>query len=545
VAAWRSRASAAAAFAAGALAALTAISVSELLAGLLAGAPSLVTVVGDLVIDLQPPGAKDLVVSLFGENDKAALLIGILIAALLIGGILGVAARPRFGVAVAGFGAAGLAGLVAALAQPLTDPLLAVVTSVLAVGAGLLVLRLLLGAAEPRPAAAGPLASPGPGEGLVLAPGTPTGPPAVSGDGRAVAAMPDWDRRRFLLLGGGVVAGSLAAGLVGRSLLERRPAGAPPVAALPQPEVTVPAAPELASFDVPGLTPIVVPNDRFYRIDTALVSPRVDAGSWTLTVKGMVEQEVTLGYEDLAAMPLIEQYVTIACVSNEVGGNLVGNALWTGVDLRSVLDMAGVAPEATQIVGRSVDGFTAGFPTAWAMDASRQPMIALGMNGEPLPVDHGYPARLIIPGLYGYVSATKWLKEIELTTWEAFDGYWVPLGWAKEAPILTQSRIDVPQRGATVQPGTVAIAGVAWAPDRGISRVEVRIDDGPWQPAEITQPLADAAWVQWKLAWAADPGSHRITVRATDGTGEAQTDEQTRPAPDGARGHHSIEVRVA
>jgi DMSO/TMAO reductase YedYZ molybdopterin-dependent catalytic subunit len=291
-----------------------------------------------------------------------------------------------------------------------------------------------------------------------------------------------------------------------------------------------------------------MPNDKFYRIDTALVSPRVDADTWQLKVKGLVDREVTLTYEDLRSMPLFEQYVTIACVSNEVGGRLVGNALWTGVDLRDVLDMAGVQPDADQIVGRSVDDFTAGFPTQWAMDPERRPMIAIGMNGQPLPVDHGFPARLIIPGLYGYVSATKWLKEIELTTLDAFDGYWVPLGWAKEAPILTQSRIDTPRNGAGLTGGqTVPIAGVAWAPDRGVSGVEVSIDGEPWQSAELSDPLNDATWVQWKLPWTLPGagGRHRIQVRATDGNGDVQTAEMTPPAPDGARGYHTIDVSVS
>jgi DMSO/TMAO reductase YedYZ molybdopterin-dependent catalytic subunit len=243
-------------------------------------------------------------------------------------------------------------------------------------------------------------------------------------------------------------------------------------------------------------------------------------------------------------MPLFEQYVTIACVSNRVGGDLVGNALWTGVRLKDVLEAAGVQAGATQIVGRSVDGFTVGFPTAWAMSPDREPMIAIGMNREPLPANHGFPARLIVPGLYGYVSATKWLAEIQLTTREAVDGYWVPLGWAKDAPILTQSRIDVPASGEKVPAGATMIAGVAWAPDRGVAKVEVRMDDGPWQAASITRPISKAAWVQWTLAWTASAGRRSIEVRATDDTGDIQTDQVTDPAPDGARGHHRIFINV-
>ena len=282
---------------------------------------------------------------------------------------------------------------------------------------------------------------------------------------------------------------------------------------------------QAASLAVDGITPIVMPNDRFYRIDTALVVPRVDVATWSVKVTGMVDHEISLTYDQLTALPIFEQYVTIACVSNEVGGDLVGNALWRGVHLRDVLAKAGVQAGATQIVGRSVDGFTVGFPTDWAMDPARDPMIAVGMNGEPLPVEHGFPARLIVPGLYGYVSATKWLAEIELTTLEAFDAYWVPLGWAKKAPILTQSRIDVPHDGAAVAVGPVVIAGVAWAPDRGIAKVEVRVDDGAWLPATLSAPISKATWVQWRLGWDATAGDHTIEVRATDGRGEVQTDQ--------------------
>jgi len=514
-----------AAFIGGGLAAALGIAVAELIAGLAAGAPSLVIAIGDLVIENQPPGAKELIVELFGTNNKLALNVGIVLATLLVAGLLGVAGRRRWGVPVAGFVMAGAVGLVSALAQSLTDPSLAVVTVVVAIGAALAALRPMLRATGPRWA------------------GSAGRDPA----GAAAGQMPDWDRRRFLQISGGVAVGSLVLGVVGRNLLDHRPGGAVAGTTLPTAAGPGPQVPAAASLDVEGITPIVTPNESFYRIDTALVTPRVDVGDWQLTVKGLVDREVLLTYQQLSELPLFEQFVTIACVSNEVGGRLVGNALWTGVDLREVLDMAGVQPEATQIVGRSVDGFTAGFPTSWAMDPERRPMIALGMNGAPLPLDHGYPARLIIPGLYGYVSATKWLSEIELTTWEAFDGYWIPRGWAKEAPILTQSRIDVPRNGSTVEAGaSVAIAGVAWAPDRGVSAVEVSIDDGDWQAARLSTPLTDATWVQWSLPWVAGPtGAHTIRVRATDGPGEVQTDEVTSPAPDGARGHHSVVVTVA
>jgi hypothetical protein len=268
----------------------------------------------------------------------------------------------------------------------------------------------------------------------------------------------------------------------------------------------------------------------------------VSTAGWTLRIHGMVDRETVLTWDELIGLPMFEQYVTISCVSNEVGGRLVGNAKWAGVRLRDVLEIAGVQAGATQLVGRAVDGWTAGMPAAWVMDPSREPMIALKMNDEPLPPAHGYPARLIVPGLYGYVSATKWLMDLELTTLEAFDGYWVPLGWAKEAPILTQSRIDTPR--GHVPAGQVPIAGIAWAPDRGVSRVEVGID-GVWGEARLSTPISAATWVQWVFDWVATPGRHMVEVRATDGAGQVQTATRTRPAPDGARGWDSISIEVA
>jgi DMSO/TMAO reductase YedYZ molybdopterin-dependent catalytic subunit len=497
---------------AGAVAAGVALGTSELLAGLLPGGSSLIAAVGQVAIDLQPPGAKDFVVGLFGTNDKLAFELFIVGVGVVIGGLLGLVAVRRYGLAALGFGAFGAIGFLASLADPLTNPAITVVSAVVAVSAGLWTLGWLLGQA--------------PGE----------GPSPM---------MPDWSRRSFLLRAGGVGIGAVAAGVAGRGLLERQrmaPVGSGP-AVPPASETVPPLLPEAdLSPSVPGLTPIVMPNDRFYRIDTALLTPIVDTAGWSLRIHGLVDRETTLTWEELIGLPMIEQYVTIACVSNEVGGNLVGNAKWTGVRLREVLDLAGVQPAATQLVGRSVDGWTAGMPTAWVMDPAREPMIALKMNDEALPPAHGYPARLIVPGLYGYVSATKWLKELELTTLEAFDGYWVPLGWAKEAPILTQSRIDTP-RGGRVAAGRVPVAGIAWAPDRGIARVEVGVD-GVWSEARLSRPISGATWVQWVYEWTATPGRHTIQVRATDGTGETQTEQRSRPAPDGARGWDGVIVDV-
>ncbi|WP_250447546.1 molybdopterin-dependent oxidoreductase, partial [Actinotalea sp. C106] len=312
---------------------------------------------------------------------------------------------------------------------------------------------------------------------------------------------------------------------------------------LPRPARPAPPVPDDADLALAGLTPLFIANDDFFRIDTALTVPQVDPTLWSLEVRGMVGQPFTLTYEDLLAMPQVEADITLACVSNEVGGGLVGNARWQGVPLRTLLDQAGVQAGATQLLGRSVDGFTAGFPTELALEVE-DAIVALGMNGEPLPAVHGYPARLMIPGLYGYVSATKWLSVIELTTFEDEVGYWIPRGWAREGPVKTQSRIDVPRPSSTVRAGLQAVAGVAWAPTRGIGRVEVSIDDGPWVEARLAAPLDVDCWRQWVHEWDATPGRHVLVVRATDGDGTTQTDRRTPVAPDGASGHHTVEVVV-
>jgi DMSO/TMAO reductase YedYZ molybdopterin-dependent catalytic subunit len=312
-------------------------------------------------------------------------------------------------------------------------------------------------------------------------------------------------------------------------------------AALPAPSEAV-VAPSTGMFTDRGLTPYITPNADFYRIDTALRSPRVDASGWSLNLSGLVDDGFSIDYDELLAMDSVSLPVTIQCVSNEVGGNLVGTAIWQGVPLADLLDRAGVRPDAQQVVGRSVDGFTAGFPLSDALDG-RTALVAYAMNGEPLPRDHGYPARLIVGGLYGYVSATKWLQSIELTTWDDFDGYWIPRGWSKLGPIKTASRIDVPSGSVTA--GDVAVAGVAWAPGRGISRVEVQVDDGEWVECDLASSASDETWVQWRYVWPATAGSHRLRVRATDGAGEVQTMETAPPAPDGASGYHTRTVQVS
>jgi DMSO/TMAO reductase YedYZ molybdopterin-dependent catalytic subunit len=511
---------------AGAVAIGAALALGELIAGVMPGVPSPLLAVARFIVDIQPPGAKEVVVALFGTADKLAFQVFIVLVALGVGAYLGRIWPKRTDLAatvVVGFTGA---GFLASLREPDVVPALSIAAAGVQAIVGIFLLRRLASLA-------------------VVA--------STAGDQpRRKAtrdAMPDWSRRSLLQAGGALAIGSVAAGTLGRMLLEKQRAPAIATGGIPTAPVPalLPSGADLRTTDVAtsALSPIVAPNDRFYRIDTAFIAPTVDRDTWRLKVTGLVDHPVELTYAELTALPIIEQFVTIACVSNEVGGDLVGNAKWTGVALRDVLAMAGVQANADQLVGRSVDGFTAGMPVEWVMDPSRVPMIAVAMNDAPLPREHGYPARLIIPGLYGYVSATKWLAELELTRFDTFEGFWVPRGWAAKAPILTQSRIDVPAFGAQVAAGRTPIAGVAWAPDRGITGVELSIDRGAWVPAKLSTPISKATWVQWLYDWDATAGSHTIEVRATDGNGEVQTDAHSAPAPDGARGHHTIQVSVA
>ena len=500
---------------AGAVAVAVTLGVAELAAGLIAAAASPVIAVGDTVIDLVPGWLKDLAIALFGQSDKAALIMGMLLVALGAGALVGAAARKRFAVAVGAFAVFGLVGVAAATEDPRAS--LGASALVVAIGAavGLAALRWLLAT--------------GPSQAV-----------QYSAGGR----RPDRaGRRRFLrLAGSGLVLAGLGA-VSGRWLRTRT------VAALSRERLAVPAVartavaePAGSDLGIAGLEPFTTPAADFYRIDTSLSPPRVDVETWRLKVTGMVDRPLSWSFDDLVGQGLEEHWTTLCCVSNEVGGRLISNARWGGVLLRDVLDLAGVQVGATQIVGRSVDGWTGGFPTAVAQDG-RPAMIAVTMNGDPLPVAHGFPARLVVPGLYGYVSATKWLSEIQLTTWEDFDGYWVPRGWSKEGPVKTQSRIDVPRPG-TVKPGKVAVAGVAWAQQRGIDRVEVQVDDGPWNEARLGEVPTIDTWRQWVWEWDATPGSHVLQVRATDADGATQTAERRPVQPDGATGYHRVLVQV-
>jgi DMSO/TMAO reductase YedYZ molybdopterin-dependent catalytic subunit len=484
---------------------------AELAAALAPDGRSLVVAVGDAVIDLSPGFVERFAISTLGSADKPFLLASILLVSALLGAKLGQVGVRHFGLAAAGLSAMMAVGVAASLADPQSTAVSSLVGGLAGAAAGIGTLWVLRGA----------IAAPGaPGEAPVRSPG-------------AAAAV---DRRRFLGLA--VAAGAVAAlGAYGGRLLSQRERVAEirRSITIPRPATAAQAIPAGADLQIPGLAPLVVPNDDFYRIDTALLVPQVDPAHWSLEVTGMVERPFRLTYEELLSLPQLEAYVTLACVSNEVGGELVGNALWQGVRLRDLLDRARPRREATQVLGRSVDGFTAGFPIEAAFDVEAA-MVAIAMNGEPLPVSHGFPARIVVPGLYGYVSATKWLSRIELTRFDEVDGYWIPRGWAKEGPIKTQSRIDV------VRPDV--IAGVAWAPTRGIERVEVRVDDGPWREATLAAALDLDSWRQWRLAWQPEPGTHELAVRATDGTGTTQTEERTDVAPDGATGWHTVGVTV-
>ena len=549
----------------------------ELMEGAFESIPSLVVAVSELLSDYTPGDVVRFSIANFGASQKTLLAVGIVVVSLALGGALGrFAASGRLRVTLAGFALFGLLGGWAAARNPISPALgswiVGLAAAVLAAGSTLLVVRLasrraVAAASEPE-ATADATVAPGPSE---AAPPEAPGRPAVTGTTR---------RSFFYAAGAGAAAVAMVGigrGLRGQSAAEQfleanalRTAPTTEPQAVPASTTTTtepqavpasttstaapqPAGPsvqeQLAALDtldddVAGISSYVTPNDGFYRIDTAFGRvPQVDPGDWRLRFTGMVDNPYEISFDEIQAMDLSDHVITLSCVSNEVGGNLVGNAVWTGVPLSVLLDRAGVQPGADQVVGRSVDDWTAGFPTDVVYDG-RNAILAIGMNDEFLPTRHGFPARLVVAGLYGYVSAVKWLEEINLTTWEGFDGYWVPRGWSKEGPMKTQSRIDVPGGRGLVAGQATPIAGIAWAPTRGIERVEVNIDDEGWLPCTLGEAVGDESWVQWHREWTPTAGRHRIQVRATDGDGMTQGERPVPPAPNGAEGWHTVNVNV-
>ncbi|WP_422386387.1 molybdopterin-dependent oxidoreductase [Cryobacterium psychrotolerans] len=471
--------------------------------------------IGALIIDLSPAWLKDLVISLFGTADKAVLIVCVGLAAALLSAVAGVLEfrRPPAGRVIAiVFGSLAVFAAVTRANATAIDALPSVVAMV--VTAVLITVFATKFRVRPAPAEAD----------------------------QAAGAI---DRRRFLAWTG-VSAGVGILAAVGGQLLQAGARAADAARArltLPAPAVPAAPIPAGASVDVPGLAPLITPNDAFYRIDTALRVPRIDASQWTLKVTGMVENEIEIDFVELLALPLEESTTTLACVSNEVGGDLIGNATWLGYPIRKLLARARPTSDADMVLSRSQDGWTASTPLD-ALTDDRNAILAVGMNGVALPLEHGYPVRMVVPGLYGYVSATKWVVELKLTRFDREVAYWSTRGWSERGPIKLSSRIDVPRAGAPVASGPVTVAGVAWAQHTGIRAVEVQVDDGDWNTATLADAISADTWRQWKWSWDAPAGEHTLRVRATDADGLVQTSARRAVAPDGATGLHDITVRV-
>ncbi|HWH26474.1 MAG TPA: molybdopterin-dependent oxidoreductase [Pseudolysinimonas sp.] len=487
------------------------LGVAELVAALVAPAASPLLVVGSLIIDLAPSWAKETAIALFGTGDKVALLvlIGVVLAALAAGAGILEERRPPLGRIVIGLGA--ILGVLAAVTRSGAAVLDAVPPTIAAIGAvvalGLLLRRL----------------------------------PEKSG--RPGADNPD--RRTFLVWAGGVTATGIVTAIAGTALQAgaRASQAVREAFVLPDPATPAPPVPAGADFRIEGLAPVITPNADFYRIDTALRIPQIDANSWSVRVTGEVENEIELTWAELIALPLDESVTTLMCVSNEVGGSLIGTARWLGSPIRDLLTRATPKPGADMVLSKSQDGFTAGTPLSVLQDPDRNAIFAIGMNGEPLPPEHGFPVRMVVPGLYGYVSATKWVVELEVTRFSRARAYWTDRGWGEKGPIKVESRIDVVK--SPTNPGDPhIIAGVAWHQHTGIAKVEVQIDDEPWVEAELADAVSIDTWVQWRMPWHATRGSHTIRARATNTAGETQTSHEADVLPDGATGYPSIEVTI-
>ncbi|RZU62633.1 molybdopterin-dependent oxidoreductase [Zhihengliuella halotolerans] len=500
----------------GIAAALVLLGTAEALSVFFAAASAPLVSIGGAFIDIIPPWVKDAAIALFGIYDKIALFATMFLVVLILAAGIGLLARKHRSAALGAVVILGIGSSLVVVSRSGTT-LIDVVPTLVGTVAGAVVLWALARLAQ-----------------------------RAAGGSVEAAADDATGRRRFLLGTAGAAVVGVALLVAGRAASSARSgiAAVRDAIRLPAPAVAAPALPDGVSSPVPGMPPFVSPNDDFYRIDTALSVPRIDPSTWRLRIHGLVEQEIEIGFDELLAEDLVEADVTLTCVSNPVGGDLAGNARWLGVPVRRLLERAGVDPSADMVLSRSVDGFTAGTPIE-ALTDERNSLLAVGMNGEPLPAQHGFPVRMVVPGLYGYVSATKWLEDLKVTRFADDSAYWTDRGWSAEGPIKLASRVDVPRSFASVPAGEVMIGGTAWAQQRGISAVEVQIDDGEWQAATLAADGGADSWRQWSFAWdGATPGRHSVTVRATDGDGELQTSERADPVPDGASGWHRIEFTV-
>ncbi len=537
---------------AGLLAAATALGVGQFVAGITGASGSPVVAVGELQIDFTPPWLKNFAIANFGSNDKLILVSGILVVIALFAAIIGAAATRRLWYGMAGLAVFAVVGLTAAATRP-TASFASLLPTVAATAAAAVVLRILIPLAGPA-ARRDPVmwtADPWTADPWTADLGAePTAAEPAHGDldearepGELAEAGPG--RRGFLTASAATVGIAAGAGLAGRLLAERSSvASAQRALHIPKPAVSTSALPPGVNLDIPGISSFVTSNAAFYRVDTAIVVPQVDPGSWQLRIHGMVGREITISFDELIKRPLIEDYITLCCVSNPVEGPYIGNALWLGASLRSLLREAGIKAGADQLMCTSVDGFTSGTPVQTVMDG-RDALLAVAMNGTALPVAHGFPARMVVPGLYGYVSATKWVTDINVTTFAGNYAYWAQRGWSQQAPIKTECRIDVPNGANQIRAGRTAIAGVAWAQHKGIDAVHVRVDQGPWNQATLAAVPGIDSWRQWTWDWDATGGNHVIEARATDATGYTQTSLNAQPEPNGASGYPTVTVTVA
>ncbi len=515
---------------AGFVSAAVALAVGHIVAALFNPAASPVVVVGSQLVDAAPTPVKEVAVPYLGTADKPVLIATVTVVVLIAGALLGLIAWKRPRVAVLGVATLGLIGAVVALLRPGFGGS-AVVPSLTASIVGVATLMVLVWLYR------GNAATPVRGESTRSKPdGDEPAPSPAHPDERETGVS-----RRNLMLGTAAGAALAALSLGGAVVIDRvKKAGAAAARRLGLPTPASPATSIPEGAQVPGNTPFTTSIDDFYRVDIALTTPSYSAEDWTLTLDGDVENPMTITYDELMDMPMIERDITLTCISNEVGGSYVGTARWMGVPFSDLLPKLGVKPGVDQLFSYSMDsGYTCS-TLFQAVSDGHDAMIVVGMNGEILPNKNGFPARMLVPGLFGFVSATKWLNRIEFTTYDKKKAYWTKRDWATDAPILTQARIDVPKSLGTITKDKPVLAGVAWAQNRGIEKVEIRIDGGDWAEAKLADDAGIDLWRQWSYVYDGPVGGHTAEVRATDLNGDTQPEERHAVFPSGATGWHLI-----